>query len=306
MWRASCCRSRRASALIASGWAIVWMVVLAASAELTHISLAAHERVGRVGAELLHHDYFPGTFSPPPPAASRHPTRSRNQRSDDVRRRLSSDSVVVRATVVGAARHGTAIAAIATVYDWQAIADIHARRAQGKSHVLAADAHGGREIATPAIRLDSVFRAPAAILARYDSVAGGLIDHQLWVSAGAMEYGASERCRWMPGWDGAICCRSTTSTERRRRGSPRSGLAGLAAPARTGRCERGARASRGRGGDGRRASRDSLVRRRASRRRGGSGLHSWRVSGTALASAPRSVRASDHLSAGQGTPVTLP
>src|SRR5665213_1227565 len=117
IWRVIILPSRREAARIASVWVVIWLAVLSASAELAHISLPPTTAWGVWAPELLHHDYFPGTVHgatagglPTPNAIS--------AASDDVRRRLSSDSVVVRASVTGGAPT-TAIAAIATVYDWK-------------------------------------------------------------------------------------------------------------------------------------------------------------------------------------------
>jgi VanZ family protein len=181
IWRVVILPSRREAARIASAWVIVWLAILAASAELAHISLPHTSSWGVWAPELLHHDYFPGTVHgatagglPTPNAIA--------ATSDDVRRRLSSDSVVVRADITGGSAT-TAMAAIATVYDWQKSQIFLLGERKGNLTFSLRMRTADVRISTPAIRLDSVFKHPRRSSRDTISVAGGLVDHRLWVSA---------------------------------------------------------------------------------------------------------------------------
>ena len=90
IWRVILLPSRREAVRIASGWAIVWMVVLLASGELAHISLPATSAWGVWAPELLHHDYFPGVILSATAGGLPTPTsipRPRAPMCDDVFRR---------------------------------------------------------------------------------------------------------------------------------------------------------------------------------------------------------------------------
>jgi VanZ family protein len=181
VWRVVVFPSRRAARRLAWGWALLWVLVLVASAELAHISLPNTTAWGTWRPELLHHADFAGHVLtatagglPTPYAIS--------AISADVRRRLSSDSVVVEATIVG----GTAsdpIAAIATVYDYKRsqIFMLGDRRGNLVFSIRMRTADVG--VATPEIRLDSVFPPHRSATPDTMLVAGGLIHHRLWISA---------------------------------------------------------------------------------------------------------------------------
>jgi VanZ like family len=181
MWRVVLVPSRRDATRLAIGWTLLWVFVLMASAELAHISLTKASAWGVWKPELLHQEYFPGkVFSA---TAGGLPTPSAiSGSSEEVRRRLSSDSVVVQATVVGAAMTGQ-ISPIADIYDYnrEQIFMLGQRRGSliFSLRMRTADAR----LAPPTIRLDGVFprRRPAWLDTIF--VAGGLIHHQLWISA---------------------------------------------------------------------------------------------------------------------------
>ena len=181
IWRVVILPSRRQGARLAGAWAIVWLAILAASAELAHISLPPTSAWGVWAPELLHQDYFPGTVHgatagglPTPDAIA--------ATSDDVRRRLSSDSVVVRADVTGGSAT-TAMAAIASVYDYRKSQIFLLGERKGNLTFSLRMRTADARISTPAIRLDSVFKHRRRSSRDTISVAGGLIDHRLWVSA---------------------------------------------------------------------------------------------------------------------------
>ena len=181
VWRVIVFPMRRVAIRLASAWVIVWLAVLAVSGVLAHISLPSTTAWGVWAPELLHHDYFPGTVFdatagglPTPNAIS--------ATSAEVRRRLSSDSVVVRAKVTGGART-TPMAAIATVYDWKKSQIFMLGERLGNLTFSLRLRTADAKVATPAIRLDSVFVHGRRSAHDTMVVAGGLIDHQLWVSA---------------------------------------------------------------------------------------------------------------------------
>ena len=102
--------------------------------------------------------------------------------NEDVRRRLSSDSVVVKATVVSAIATGP-VSAISTIYDYQRSQIFMLGQRNGNLIFSLRMRTADAKVATPDIRLDSVFprhrpRTPDTVF-----VAGGLIHHQLWISA---------------------------------------------------------------------------------------------------------------------------
>jgi hypothetical protein len=178
---------------LAGAWVMVWLAVLAVSAALAHISLPPTTAWGVWAPELLHHDYFPGTVQdatagglPTPNAIS--------ATSAEVRRRLSSDSVVVRAKVTGGGRTSP-VAAIATVYDWKKSQIFMLGERLGNLTFSLRMRTADAKVATPAIRLDSVFAHRHRSQRDTIEVAGGLIDHRLWVSATA---GGKTRERTLP------------------------------------------------------------------------------------------------------------
>ena len=183
IWRVVVFPSRRAARRLAWGWTLLWVFVLAVSAELAHISLPSTTAWGTWRPELLHHDYFTGQVLAA--TAGGLPTPyAIDARSADVRRRLSSDSVVVEATIVGGIRSNP-VAAIATVYDYNRSQIFMLGERKGNLIFSIRMRTADARIATPDIRLDSVF--PPHRPAKPDTmlVAGGLIHHQLWISVRA-------------------------------------------------------------------------------------------------------------------------
>jgi hypothetical protein len=181
IWRVVLVPSRRDATRLAIGWTLLWVFVLTASAELAHISLTKATAWGVWKPELLHQEYFPGKVLSA--TAGGLPTPSAiSGSSEEVRKRLSSDSVVVQATVVGAAMTGQT-SPIANIYDYnrEQIFMLGQRRGSliFSLRMRTADAR----LAPPTIRLDGVFprRRPAWLDTIF--VAGGLIHHQLWISA---------------------------------------------------------------------------------------------------------------------------
>ena len=154
-----------------------------ASGTLAHISLPNTTAWGTWRPELLHHDYFPGKVLsatagglPTPYAIA--------ATSADVRRRLSSDSVVVEATVVGGMRTNP-VSAIATVYDYNRSQIFMLGQRKGNLIFSIRMRTADARIATPAIRLDSVFPPHRPTNPDTMHVAGGLIHHRLWISVRA-------------------------------------------------------------------------------------------------------------------------
>ncbi len=181
IWRVVILPSRRTAMRLAWAWTLLWVVVLALSAELAHISLPRTRFWGTWRPELLHHDYFSGKVLSATAGGLRSPYEISGD-SADVRRRLSSDSVVVEATITGGSTTSP-IAAISTVYDIQR-SQIYLLGERNGALIFSlrmrtADAR----VATPDIRLDSVFPRRRSSTADTMHVAGGLIHHQLWVSA---------------------------------------------------------------------------------------------------------------------------
>ncbi len=181
VWRVVVLPSRRAATRLAIGWTVLWLVVLMASGELTHISLPRTTAWGVWAPELLHQDYFPGKVLSATAGGLPTPNAISGQ-SDDVRRRLDSDSVVVQATVVGAAMT-TQRSSIATIYDYRRQQIFALGQRKGNLTFSLRMRTADAKIATPTIRLDSVF--PRHRLPKLDTivVAGGLIHHRLWISA---------------------------------------------------------------------------------------------------------------------------
>lgn len=181
IWRVVILPSRRAATRLAWGWTVFWVLVLIASAELAHISLPNTTAWGTWKPELLHHDYFSGKVLsatagglPTPYAIS--------ATSADVRRRLSSDSVIVEATIVGGIMSGP-VAAIATVYDYKRSQIFLLGERKGNLIFSLRMRTADARVATPDIRLDSVFPRHRSTTPDTMVVAGGLIHHRLWISA---------------------------------------------------------------------------------------------------------------------------
>ncbi|MBK5187116.1 MAG: VanZ family protein [Gemmatimonadaceae bacterium] len=181
IWRVVLLPSRRAGTRLASGWTLLWVLMLTASAELTHISLPNTTAWGVWNPGLLHHDYFPGTILSATAGGLRAPDAI-SATSADVRRRLSSDSVVVRATVLGAVATGP-VSAIAAVYDYKRSQIFMLGQRKGNLIFSLRMRTADAMVATPDIRLDTVFPRERPATPDTVEVAGGLIHHQLWISA---------------------------------------------------------------------------------------------------------------------------
>jgi hypothetical protein len=181
IWRVVLLPSRRAARRLAIGWTLLWVLSLTVSAELAHVSLPNTIGWGEWRPELLHHDYFPGkVFSA---TAGGLPTPyGIGPANADVRRRLSSDSVVVQATVVSAIASG-AVSSIASVYDYQGSQIFMLGQRNGNLTFSLRMRTADAKVETPDIRLDSVFPRHRAKTPDTVFVAGGLIHHQLWISA---------------------------------------------------------------------------------------------------------------------------
>jgi hypothetical protein len=181
IWRIVVFPSRRAATRLTCGWTALWVLVLGASAWLAHISLPNTTAWGTWSPALLHHDYFAGKVLsatagglPTPYAIS--------GASADVRRRLSSDSVVVEARIVGGIR-SSPVAAIATVYDYRRSQIFMLGEREGNLIFSIRMGTADARVATPSIRLDSVFPPHRSATPDTMLVAGGLIHHRLWISA---------------------------------------------------------------------------------------------------------------------------
>ena len=181
VWRVMILPSRRHALRLAGGWVVIWAAVLFASAWLAHISLPPTTAWGVWAPELLHHDYFPGKVFGATAGGLPSPT-SISATSDDVRRRLSSDSVVVRASLTGGATTGP-LAAITTVYDWKRSQIFMLGERMGNLVFSLRMRTADAKISTPAIRLDGVFAHRGRAARDTIEVAGGLIHHRLWISA---------------------------------------------------------------------------------------------------------------------------
>ena len=181
IWRVVLLPTRREARWLAAGWTLLWVLVLTASAELAHISLPGTSAWGVWDPALLHHDQFPGRVISATAGGLPTPD-SISALSDDVRRRLSSDSVVVRATVVGAVLT-MQVSAIATIADYKRAEIFMLGQRRGSLIFSLRMRTADAKVETPVIRLDSVF--PRNRGARPDTivVAGGLIHNRLWISA---------------------------------------------------------------------------------------------------------------------------
>jgi VanZ like protein len=183
IWRVVVFPSRRAASRLAWGWTLLWVLVLAVSAELAHISLPSTTAWGTWRPELLHQDYFTGQVLAA--TAGGLPTPyAIDARSADVRRRLSSDSVIVEATIVGGIRSNP-VAAIASVYDYRRSQIFMLGERKGNLIFSIRMRTADARVATPDIRLDSVFPPHRPVKPDTMLVAGGLIHHQLWISVRA-------------------------------------------------------------------------------------------------------------------------
>jgi hypothetical protein len=136
--------------------------------------------MGRV-EELLQHDYFPGKVVSATAGGLPSPDGI-GPANADVRRRLSSDSVVVEATVINAIATGP-ISAIATISDFQRSQIYMLGQRKGNLIFALRMRTTDAKIQTPSIRLDSVFPRHRSKMPDTVFVAGGLIQHELWISA---------------------------------------------------------------------------------------------------------------------------
>jgi VanZ family protein len=182
IWRVVLLPSRREARWLAGSWTLLWVVVLTASAQLAHISLPSTSAWGVWDPDLLHHDRFPGRVISATAGGLPTPD-SISALSDDVRRRLSSDSVVVKATVVGAVLT-MQVSAIATIADYKRAQIFLLGQRRGSLIFSLRMRTADARVVTPIIRLDSVFsryrpaKTPDTIF-----VAGGLVHSRLWISA---------------------------------------------------------------------------------------------------------------------------
>jgi hypothetical protein len=181
VWRIVLLPSRRYATRLAIGWTLAWIAMLTASAELTHISLPFTTTWGMWRPDLLQQDFFPGKVLSATAAGFRFPNDISGA-SDSVRAGLSSDSVVVQATVVGAALTGPR-SPIASIYDYsrQQIFMLGQRNGNLTFTLRLGTANFGLQ--TPSIRLDSVFPRRRPVKLDTMRVAGGLIQRQLWIRA---------------------------------------------------------------------------------------------------------------------------
>ena len=181
IWRVVLLPSHREARWLAGGWTLLWVLVLTASAELAHISLPGTSAWGVWDPGLLHHDRFPGRVIAATAGGLPTPD-SISALSDDVRRRLSSDSVVVRATVVGALLT-MQVSAIATIADYKRAEIFMLGQRRGSLIFSLRMRTADARVETPVIRLDSVFPRHRSATPDTVLVAGGLIHNQLWISA---------------------------------------------------------------------------------------------------------------------------
>jgi VanZ like protein len=181
IWRVILLPSRIAAIRLATGWTILWALLLTASAELAHISLPNTTAWGVWRPELLQHDYFPGRVISATAGGLKTPDAI-SATSADVRRRLSSDSVVVEASVVSAIATG-APSAIATVYDYKRSQIFMLGQRRGNLIFSLRMRTADVMVETPDIRLDSVFPRHRPSVPDTIHVAGGLIHHTLWIRA---------------------------------------------------------------------------------------------------------------------------
>ncbi|HEV7703057.1 MAG TPA: VanZ family protein [Gemmatimonadaceae bacterium] len=181
IWRVVLLPSVRQAKRLAWGWTMLWVVLLTVSAELAHISLPSTIGWGEWKPPLLHHDYFPGKVVSATAGGLPSP-EGIGPANADVRRRLSSDSVVVQATVLSAIATGP-VSAIATVYDYNRSQIFMLGQRKGNLIFSLRMRTADARVATPDIRLDSVFPRHRSKTPDTVFVAGGLIHHQLWISA---------------------------------------------------------------------------------------------------------------------------
>lgn len=181
IWRVVLLPQLRAAKRLAIGWTLLWVVLLTVSAELAHISFPNSGPWGVWKPELLHHDYFPGTVVSATAGGLPTPD-SISPGNADVRKRLSSDSVVVQATVVSAIASG-AISAIATIHDYNRSQMFMLGQRRGNLIFSLRMRTADARVETPDIRLDSVFPNRRSKTPDTVFVAGGLIHHQLWIMA---------------------------------------------------------------------------------------------------------------------------
>jgi hypothetical protein len=181
VWRVVLVPSRRVARRLAIGWTLLWAVVLTASAALTHISLGNFSSWGVWRPEDLQHDYFNGKILSATAGGLEAPGKI-DGTSEDVRRRLSTDSVVVEGSVAGAALTGL-YSSIASVYNFrkESIFMLGQRRGSLVFSLRMKTADFG--VRTPMIRLDSVFPRHRPTNIDTIRVAGGIIHRQLWIRA---------------------------------------------------------------------------------------------------------------------------
>jgi hypothetical protein len=180
IWRVVLLPTRREARWLASGWTLLWALVLTASAVLAHISLPATSAWGVWDPDLLHHDRFPGRVLSATAGGLRTPD-SISALSDDVRRRLSSDSVVVRAVVAGAVATSQ-VSAISTIADYKRAEIFMLGQRRGNLIFSLRMRTADARIETPVIKLDSVFPRRRPTKPDTIIVAGGLIHNRLWIS----------------------------------------------------------------------------------------------------------------------------
>jgi hypothetical protein len=180
-WRVALVPSRRGATRLAIGWTALWVATLMASAELTHISLPTTTAWGMWRPELLHQDYFPGKVLSATAGGFPFPNAISGN-SDEVRARLSSDSVVVQASVVGAALTGPR-SPIASIYDYQRQQIFMLGQRNGNLTFALRMRTAALSLTPPAIRLDGVFPRRRPVKLDTIQVAGGLIHRQLWIRA---------------------------------------------------------------------------------------------------------------------------
>lgn len=181
VWRVVLVPSRIAATRLAIGWTFLWVAVLTLSAELTHIALPATTTWGVWTPELLHQDHFNGKVLSA--TAGGLPTpNAMNGASDDVRSRLSSDSVVVEGSVVGAALSGQ-YSSISSIYDYRKQQIFMLGQRRGSLVFSLRMRTADMRVRTPIIRLDSVFPRHRPLAPDTMHVAGGVVHRQLWIRA---------------------------------------------------------------------------------------------------------------------------
>lgn len=165
------------------GGAVVWIAILATTVWALHRSLPDTTLWGQWDPEILHFDRFTGTIVKADAAGFVVPPGARG--SDPVfRKRLVSDSVLVRASVVPAAPTKRT-APIVSVYDPQK-AQIFLLAQRQRALVFSIRMNAARAmIRDPIIGLDDVFPTAGAARAAKDTlrVAGGIVDGALVIRA---------------------------------------------------------------------------------------------------------------------------